>query len=300
MGLIDTLEAQERAKRDARMRFGGAALGSLLSAEDADTSAWSWRRVRDNFDLLCAAPGSVAELRKAVLQLAVQGKLVPQDTSDTNWKEVSLQTLLRENSRNGLSSRPSDSPPGVPILRISAATSRHDAIVDESDYKYLEVDEADLKKYALESDDLLACRFNGNLHYVGRFALYLNYSDETRLYPDKLIRFRVDDTKVIPKYVCLAMNSSEGRKKIESYCATTAGNIGISATNLKTVMIPLPPLNEQKRIVAKVDELMGLIDALEEGLKRAQGDAERLLEAAVRSLLTRNRAASARRSHADA
>ena len=44
---------------------------------------------------------------------------------------------------------------------------------------------------------------------------------------------------------------------------------------------------------------MGLIDALEEGLKRAQGDAERLLEAAVRSLLTRNRAASARHSRAD-
>ncbi len=82
MGLIDRLEAQGRAKRDARMRFGGAALSSLLSAEDADTFAGSWRRVRDNFDLLCAAPGGVAALRKAVLQLAVQGKLVPQDPED--------------------------------------------------------------------------------------------------------------------------------------------------------------------------------------------------------------------------
>ena len=66
-----------------------------------------------------------------------------------------------------------------------------DGLVEESDYKYLQVDEAQILEYTLQPGDLLACRFNGNLRYVGRFSLFAGTSGERRLYPDKLIRFRV-------------------------------------------------------------------------------------------------------------
>ena len=59
------------------------------------------------------------------------------------------------------------------------------------------------------------------------------------------------------------MNSPTTRTLIERMCATTAGNIGLSAGKLKTVQLSFPPLAEQKRIVAKVDELMALCDRLE-------------------------------------
>jgi type I restriction enzyme S subunit len=194
-----------------------------------------------------------------------------------------LGELLRETSRNGLSARPADNPPGAPILRISAGTSREDGIVDESDFKYLEVNEQQIETYGLAPGDLLACRFNGNLHYVGRFSLFKGESGEVRLHPDKLIRFRVDKARVLPEYVRSAMNSSVGREAIESFCQTTAGNIGISAKNLNTVRLPVPSLAEQRRIVAYLDGLQAKVDEL----KRLQAQTAAELDALLPSLLDR-------------
>ncbi|AUT01652.1 hypothetical protein CLI64_15355 [Nostoc sp. CENA543] len=198
-----------------------------------------------------------------------------------DWEEVPLNKLLRENSLNGLSPRPSETPPGLPILRISAATSQANAIIDEADVKYLEVSEQDALKYKLEPGDLLACRYNGNLHYTGKFALYKAYSGRQHLYPDKLIRFRLDTNNIMPEFACLALNSPKCRKIIESFCATTAGNIGLSAGNLKTVSVPVPPLPEQHRIVAYLDELQTKVDTM----KRLREQAIKELDALLPSIL---------------
>ena len=68
----------------------------------------------------------------AGLSVTVSAALVEND----QWPMVPLKDILREDSRNGLGSRPSDSPPGLPILRISAGTSRPDGIVNEHDHKF--------------------------------------------------------------------------------------------------------------------------------------------------------------------
>jgi len=213
-----------------------------LVAKIEDARGLRWQAVEEAKTLVVRATADVVD--------RIQGE------------DVSLGRLLREDSLSGLSTRPSDTPPGIPVLRISAATSRSDAIVDEADFKYLEVDQSNAVKYRVEPGDLLACRFNGNLHYVGRFAIYQGYSGRHQLYPDKLIRFRVDTSKVQPEFVRLVMNSLRGREVIESFCATTAGNIGISASNLKTVCIPIPGLPEQRLIVSYLQSLQTKVNAL--------------------------------------
>lgn len=75
------------------------------------------------------------------------------------------------------------------------------------------------------------------------------------------------------------------RSRIEEFCATTVGNWGISASNLKEVPFPLPPLAEQHRIVAKVDALMALCDKLEAALATADTTRRRLLGALIREAL---------------
>ena len=243
------------------------------------------RRIVARIEELAALIEEARELRRMAEEElgTLKNGIVRSIFCEDQFEEETLGELLREPSLNGLSPRPSEMPLGTPILRISAATSRTDALVDEMDFKYLEVNESDLGKYALKPRDLLACRFNGNLNYVGRFALYKGYSHKRHIYPDKLIRFRLNEERILPEFALLAMNSSKCRPTIESFCATTAGNIGVSAGNLKTVKIPVPPLDEQCSIVSYLDGLQSKLDAL----KRHQAETAAELDALLPAVLER-------------
>jgi type I restriction enzyme S subunit len=75
------------------------------------------------------------------------------------------------------------------------------------------------------------------------------------------------------------------RADVEAVCATTVGNWGISASNLKQIRFPLPPIAEQHRIVAKVDALMALCGRLEASLTATAATRRRLLEALLAEAL---------------
>jgi type I restriction enzyme, S subunit len=149
--------------------------------------------------------------------------------------------------------------------------------IEETDYKYLEVSENDADKYQLKPGDLLSCRYNGNLKFTGKFAIYKGLSGKHHLYPDKLIRFRVDEKKILPEFACISLNSPKCREVIESHCATTAGNIGISAGKLKTV----PSVNEQQHIVTYLDRLQTKVNEM----KRLREKTLQELDALLPSIL---------------
>jgi type I restriction enzyme S subunit len=203
------------------------------------------------------------------------------------WECVRVNDLLLGDSQNGYSKKPDNAADGVPILRISAGTARSDGIVAEEDHKLIGgVTPALRKQYSLQPGDLLACRFNGNRGFVGRLSLYLGYSGIEPIYPDKLIRLRLVPTFVQPRLLRYFSESDIVRENIQSYSATTVGNWGISAANLKRVMVPIPPLAEQERIVRRLDELMGLCNALEQQLLNSQAESRRLLESVLQSALS--------------
>jgi len=230
-------------------------------------------------------------MRQTILDLAVLGQLVPQDsgtprppsrdgfeTLPTGWKRVVLENMLSEDSRNGYSRKPDDAVDGVPILRKSAGTVRDDLVVAEEEFKLIGgVSAREREQYTLCPGDLVACRFNGNLDFVGRISLFTGYLHEAPLYPDKLIRLRVRKEIALPTLIRWFGASSLIRSAIRNLCATTVGNWGISATDMKTVTFPVPPVTEQRRIVAKIDELMAVCDELELALTAAQTDRTRFL-----------------------
>lgn len=227
---------------------------------------------------------AAGEIRRKPPLMPIGGRGSPEIPSAWEW--VRIGDVLIGDSQNGYSKKPDDSSYGIPILRINAGTARRDGIVAEEEHKLISgVPDKLRKQFSLEPGDLLACRFNGNRAFVGRLSLYLGYLDINPIYPDKLIRLRLHAKYVLPKLVRCFAESESVRESIEAYCATTVGNWGISASNLKNVKIPLPPLAEQNRIVAKVDELMALCDLLETQLTTSQTESSRLLEAVLHQAL---------------
>lgn len=304
MALCDQLE-QARAEREARRdRLAAATLARLSQPADEprefrEHAAFALEQLA----ALTTRPDQVKALRQTILNLAVRGKLVAQDAGDepasellmlsqvearrpddipATWNYIRLDDILAEDTRNGYSRRPDDAPDGTPILRISAGTVRTDGVVAEEEHKMISgIDDELRRQYKLEPGDLLACRFNGNKAFVGRLTIFVDYLGLNPIYPDKLIRIRVSPQFAVPAFLRLAGDSDLVRSEVEAFCATTVGNWGISASNLKEVRFPLPPLTEQRRIVAKVDELMALCDALEASLATGDGARRRLLDAVL-------------------
>jgi type I restriction enzyme S subunit len=97
MALCDDLEAKQEVRNRARLTLNTAALGELQRTGDASAFKRSWGRVSRNFDLLYSTPENIVELRKAILQLAVQGKLVRQNPND----EPASKLLAEIQAKNG-------------------------------------------------------------------------------------------------------------------------------------------------------------------------------------------------------
>jgi type I restriction enzyme S subunit len=303
MALCDQLESARTKREAARDRLAAASL-VRLNAPDPATFQDDARFALDALKSLTARPNQIKQLRQTILNLAVRGKLVPQDPKDepaslpvavcealpeeipTTWRYTRLVNLLAEDTRNGYSRKPDDAPEGTPILRISAGTIRQDGVVAEEEHKLISGINSDARlQYGLKTGDLLACRFNGNKVFVGRFTIFNDYLGIQPIYPDKLIRVRAMPRLVVPAFLQIAGDTDFVRSEVEAACATTVGNWGISASNLKEIRFPLPPLAEQRRIVAKVNELMALCDRLEASLDDAAVTRRRLLDALLAEAL---------------
>ena len=299
MALCDELEAAQIDREERRDRLRQTALRNLVS----DESAVSARFFLRHSPRMITKPEHVAGVRQAILDLAVQGRLVPQDPTDElmvipaatvesshgrprSWKDFPLGDLLAEDSRNGYSRRPDGAADGTPILKISAATTRRDGIINEVEHRLVSgVAPGDQERLRLRPGDLLACRFNGNRDSVGILALFVNSLGIEPIFPDKLIRLRPDPSLALPELLRWWSRSTVIRHRTNEYRATTVGNWGISAADLKLVVYPIPPLPEQHRIVAKVDELMAVCDELEQSLCATQTERVRLLEALLHDAL---------------
>ncbi|MGQ0501558.1 MAG: restriction endonuclease subunit S [Panacagrimonas sp.] len=102
---------------------------------------------------------------------------------------------------------------------------------------------------------------------------------------DKLIRFHTLDG-IFPRYIALALNAGFTMECVErAKSGMAVMQMNISQDKLKLIPLPMPPLAEQHRIVAKVDELMSLCDQLEASLTHGQNTRSRLLNALLHEAL---------------
>lgn len=172
------------------------------------------------------------------------------------WEWATLDELALS-VRNGVFvSRPGRTPPGTRILRISAVRAN---ALDSDDVRYADPEPERADDYVVEEGNLLFTRYSGNPAYVGACAAVGKLAERT-LYPDKLIRIVINERVVSPQFVQYAVNAGFSRLEIEKRLKTTAGQVGIAGSQLRTVPIPVAPLAEQQQIVAAIEEHLSILD----------------------------------------
>lgn len=325
MTLCDKLEARRQKKQELQSKLNSAALDRMLSAENQEEFEQYWQRICENFDFLYDNPENVEKLRQAILQLAVQGKLVEQDSEDEpasflikkiNNEKINLTKKGKIKGTKSVSLEKTDNIPIFPenwelvnldsiILFMDAGWSpacKNHPTEDEqtwgvlkttsvqpltflwNEHKELPENLTPRPEYEVRAGDILITRA-GPKNRVGICCLVKDTRSRLMI-SDKIIRFHLLDEFVFPEFIALCLNTGFSQSFIESQKSGMAeSQMNISQNKLLMTPIPLPPLNEQKRIVEKVEQFMGLCDELESKLKKEREDGEKLMETVVRGLL---------------
>jgi type I restriction enzyme S subunit len=311
MALCDRLEQQQKEREDKHAALSRA---SLTRFSEAPTT--------ENLNLLFhpSYTTTPAELRKTILTLAVQGKLVPQDPNDE-----SVEDSLMRNDKRRVETAENDHRAKEENHPLLSAEDRWD-IPDTWRWRGLAdlvlfVDYRGKTPSKLSSGVRLLTAKNVR---KGQITLspeeFLSDSEYhswmTRGFPQKgdvlftteapmgnaavidlSERFALAQRVICfqsygamdPEFLVLEILTDQFQLILEKN-GTGVTAKGIKASKLKQLPIAVPPLAEQKRIVAKVDELMKLVDQLEELLTTARTTAENLLNALLADLTSQKAA----------
>jgi type I restriction enzyme S subunit len=141
-----------------------------------------------------------------------------------------------------------------------------DGKLDLGNLKYLPSGHGEFPDLFLEHGDVLFNRTN-SAELVGKTAVYRGVPKPCS-FASYLIRLRLEGA--MSEWLSYYLNSPFGRSQINAVVSQQVGQANVNGTKLKAFQIPLPPLAEQRRIVAKIEELFSELDAGEESLRRAR------------------------------
>ena len=322
MALCDRLEAEQADAVGAHARLVETLLGTLTQSTDAADLAANWKRLAEHFDTLFITEASIDALKQTVLQLAVMGKLVPQNVdaepasgllkrieqerarlemegvckkskplhpvSDgefpfevpASWKWVRIGNYVLHTDY-GLSEKTTEMTDGVPILKMGDIQAGEVILGGQ---KAVPATTEGLPYLFLEPDDLLYNRTN-SAELVGKTGIYRGPSQRYS-FASYLIRIRCAKQITSPKYLNLVMNSPFFRQtEIVPHLKQQCGQANVNGTILRNMRIPVPPAEEQHRIVAKVEELMALCGRLKADLATARQRQGTLADTLIESAL---------------
>jgi type I restriction enzyme S subunit len=323
MALCDRLEAARDEQERRRDRLVAASSCHLNNGANSEDFCGYARFYLNHLPRLITRIEHLSEFRKTILNLAMRGKIVPQNLGDEPASELlkriqlemahstkasaakersNLEAAGRKDEqfeipctwlwvslnqisfgfRYGTSVKCSYEKAGEPVLRIPNIVNGG-IRVEDLKFGLLAKREAD--ELRLRLGDILMVRSNGSLNLVGRAAL-VEANAVGYCYAGYLVRVRTSPTHLDTRYLTYALNASYIRDQIEKPIRTTVGLKNVNATELGRLMISLPPLDEQHRIVAKITELMGLCDELEVHLSNARTESRKLLEAVLHGTLS--------------
>jgi len=255
-----------------------------------------------HFDTAFAAPDGIQKLRELILTLAMQGKLVPQDPKDQPASELlkaieaEKQRLLKEGkikqpkllSEIEIMEMPYQLPKdwkwaklGDVMFEAMTGIDRGKQFQSKSnEYPYFKMNNisnsgccdfsnvtrinyegSDHEKYVLREGDFLFNTRNSR-ELVGKTCIFKRPNNEQWFFNNNILRIDLPDL-ILNHFVNFWFLSPLGKSELEKLKSATTNVAAVYQGKLVSFPIPLPPLAEQRRIVAKIDRLMARCDELE-------------------------------------
>ncbi len=318
MARCDELEEKQNKARECRVALNKSALHSLTSASNANDFSKSWRRVRDAFDFLYDTPETINDLRQAILQLAVMGKLSTPNPKDKPVKDL-LMRAVDEKIRLGESwnyrekkNKNEYAPPPLLLPDHWALTQVRDfswvkggkripkgkvfserktehiyirvtdmknETISLGDLKYIDDDlHNTLARYIIEKDDVFVVIVGATIGKVGVVPESLHKAHLTEN-AAKLVFREIDRNFVL---LCLQSQYIQGQFIDKT---NQQAQPKLALERIESTYIPIPPIEEQLRVVTKVNDLMTVCDQLEEKNSLVLSHSNHLLNSIVDKIL---------------
>ena len=312
MALCDRLEARQADADSAHAQLVQALLNSLTQASDADDFAQSWQRLAEHFHTLFTTESSIDALKQTLLQLAVMGKLVPQDPNDEPASEL-LERIAEEKVRLVAEGKikkqklladvddeehPYVLPSNWEWVRFgSVSSTRLGKMLDKAknkgelrpylrntnvqwfnfeieDLKSMRFEEHELDEYRVLYGDLVICE-GGE---PGRCAVWQGHAED--MFIQKALHRARPWLGISPFFLQFCLKAAADSGFLNQFF-TGATIKHFSGEKLAKYPIPLPPLPEQHRIVAKIDQLTAICNQLKTRLSEARQLNEQLASTLV-------------------
>ncbi|MDW8844576.1 restriction endonuclease subunit S [Erwinia sp. MMLR14_017] len=308
MALCDQLEQQSLTSLEAHSQLVETLLATLTNSKNADELAENWARMSEQFDTFFTTEASIDALKQTILQLAVMGKLVPQDPNDEPVSEL-LKRIEQEKAqlvKEGKIKKQKPLPPvsdeekpfELPegwewcrfedIVDIQSGITKGRNLVgrelisvpylrvanvqrghlDLSEIKTIDIPADEKDKYQVKTNDLLITE-GGDWDTVGRTAVWT----ESSFYmanQNHVFKARPIMNELNVKWIEIFMNSSVSRKYFAGASKQTTNLASINKTQLRGCFIALPPISESSRILAQYMSLLNVCDGLKSQLQSAQ------------------------------
>lgn len=211
-------------------------------------------------DILSRAEGIVRLRREAEKKAA---ELIPAlfldmfgnpATNLKRWPVANLGELVIDGPQNGLYKHASLYGEGTPILRIDAFYDGR--VRDMKLLKRVRIMVEERAKFGLRPRDIIINRVN-SIEYLGKSAIVPQLDEET-VFESNMMRFSVDETKVLPEYVIELLQTDQAKSHFLTKAKRAINQASINQQDVKSLVVPIPPLVVQQEFAEHVEQVRSI------------------------------------------
>ena len=193
------------------------------------------------------------------------------------WVWATLSQLAEV--QGGIQKQPKRAPGdnAFPFLRVANVLR---GSLDLDEVHQIQLFEGELEKLRLSSGDLLIVEGNGSPSQIGRMAIWKGDIKDC-VHQNHIIRARLH-TGLMSQYVETYWNSPMGAGQVTQVASSTSGLYTLSVSKVSDLPVPLPPLAEQRRIVAEVERRLSVVQQAEAAVEASLARAERLRQSILK------------------